>query len=235
MVSFNLSLCLEAIYQLDRELGQFAVHVEGLVTSNRHLEVDPTVGSLRQTHRRGVEALDRLRDQLLDRPTNEGWLDHRERTLRTRGALIVLQLADLKHYERAVANRLWSRAARLRSVDEVSTHVLERITAISGAWNRERKRIDGTGEPEEIQRAEYLAALSVADRGFVAIGRDSDVATFLAAGASVAVSEFRNGCRVIAALLEIELAPISTNESPAAVRRNARTPAYRVAKLEEPQ
>ncbi|MGH7057563.1 MAG: hypothetical protein ACREFZ_06705, partial [Acetobacteraceae bacterium] len=54
------------------------------------------------------------------------------------------------------------------------------------------------GETTAIERVE---------RGLADLGKDPDLACFLAAGASVASERFRTACRALAAVLDVPLAP----------------------------
>jgi hypothetical protein len=52
-----------------------------------------------------------------------------------------------------------------------------------------------------------IAAVAAAERELLLIGKHDDLASFLAVGASLTSEEFRTACRVIAALLDVALAP----------------------------
>jgi len=207
-------LLLEAVEQLDAEL--LRIHRGTCAVAASPGEHLATVTNLSRAVKRASRALRSVRENVLDSAA-ELTIDRFESAFRARTIVLQLQLQTLKQLEPQVAHRLWPASGRFQSVDDVREFLLDRIGRLNAHWAEDRR-----AHARDDERPGYrvlVAAVAKAERALTAIGEDSDVISFLAVGASLTCEDFRTACRVIAALLDVQLAPI-----PSITLRSLRAP-----------
>jgi hypothetical protein len=202
----DLPLVLEAVGQLDQELTRLTRHAAALAGPLSPRDRASTVTSLRAALDRANDAIRSMRDRVLEGAT-ELTVERFESAFRARTIVVQIQLQALKHAEPEVAHRLWPAPGRFQSVDALSSFLLDRIGRLNATWSEERRELKSRGDNAEYRA--LIAAVVTAERALIAIGTDSDLISFLAVGASLTCEEFRVACRVIAALLDVPLAPLT--------------------------
>jgi len=170
-----------------------------------------TVATLHTGIDRAHRAMHALRERILD-SSLELTVERFEGAFRARAVVLQVQLQDLKRAEPEVAHRLWP-AGRFTSCVEFSSFLLDRIGRVNADWLDDRR--DASERDEQLSHRRLIAAIAKAERALIAIGNDCDVISLLAVGASVTSTRFHTACRVIAALLAVPLAPVTSR----AVRR----------------
>jgi len=201
----DLPLVLEAVGQLDHELVRLtrqAAVLTGPLAPRDHVA---TIANLRRALDRANHAMRSMRERVLDSAT-ELTVDRFESAFRARTLVLQIQLQTLKILEQEVAHRLWPSSGRFQSVDDVSVFLLAQIGRLNAGWSEARRLL--TGKASEPDHRALIAAVETAERDLIAIGKDHDMISFVAAGASLTCEDFRTACRVIAALLDIALAPL---------------------------
>lgn len=201
----DLPLVLEAVEALGAELARLTQQATSLGGVLSARERAATVTKLRRAQASVNRALAAVRDSVLE-SADELSIERFESAFRARSIVLQLQLQRLKQIEPQVAHRLWPASGRFKSVDDVSAFVLDRIGRLNAAWSEERRGVRQNHSPDSPT---LIAAVARAEHALIAIGKDSDVASFLAVGASLTCEEFRTPCRVIAALLAVALAPLA--------------------------
>jgi hypothetical protein len=202
----DLPLVLEAVGQLDHELVRLtrqAAVLAGPLAPRDHVA---TVTNLRRALDRANRAMHSMRERVLDSAT-ELTVDRFEQAFRARTIVLQIQLQTLKIVEPEVAHRMWPSGGRFQSVDDVSVFLLAQIGRLNASWSETRRSIKSKKVEPDFRA--LIAAVATAERDLIAIGKDHDLISFLAAGASLTCDDFRTACRVIAALLDIALAPLT--------------------------
>jgi hypothetical protein len=201
----DLPLVLEAIGHLDLELERLTHQASDLVAPSSIGDRASTAIGFRKAIERSNRALCALRERVLD-STSRLTLPRFESALRARTSVLQVQLHELTLAEADSATRLWP-CGRFGSLVDVSAHVLDRLGRVNAMWLEARRSLGADEDGADHRR--LIAAVAQAERDLIAIGRDIDLISFLAAGASVAPVRFRLACRVIAALFEVPLGPLT--------------------------
>jgi hypothetical protein len=202
----DLPLVLEAVGQLDQELTRLTRQAAALAAPLAAPDHVSTIANLRRALERATRAMNSMRERVLDSAT-ELTVDRFESAFRARTIVLQIQLQTLKLVEPQVAHRLWPSTGRFQSVDDVSVFLLDKIGRLNAGWS-EARRLLKNGDAEPDYRA-LIAAVATAEHELIAVGKNSDLISFLAAGASLTSEDFRTACRVIAALLDVGLAPLA--------------------------
>jgi hypothetical protein len=209
--SHHLALVLEAVGQLERELEL----VRGYADARSYALGDP-LADIRRVLACATGTVGILRDRLL---SSELSLEGQAAGLRARSTTILMQLVELVRAEPEVASRLWPALGRFQSVRDVSAYLVDRLTKIDTTWWTDYRAIGRERSTRaEIRRREYQRAFVLADEAITSIGRDADLACFLAAGAAVSSRSFSTACRVLAALLDVPLASRTTDSDRAEIQ-----------------
>ena len=201
----DLPLVLEAVGNLDQELDRVTRHATALGASLTAHDQRAAASKLYKAITRATYAARSIRNSVLDSAT-ELTIDRFESAFRARTVVIQIQLKVLAHVEPQIAHRLWPSPGRFTSVAEVGAFLLEGIGRANAEWHDGRRAIHA--DEGGAAHSALLVAAS-AERCVIELGRDADLALFLAAGASLTCVVFRTSCRVIAALLDVPLAPLA--------------------------
>jgi hypothetical protein len=198
-------LLIEAVDELDRELTRIIQRNSASATPAA------TIVSLRRALHRVHRASENLLDRVLDSAT-ELTADRFESAYRARTVALQIQFQALEHFEAEVAGQLWpAPGGRFQSLAQVRAHVFEGIGRANDRWFTERGLIAEV-DPSLRHRA-LINAVAKAERELLRLGKDDDLACFLAAGAALSSPGFRRSCRIVAALLSVPLAPDSRKPS----------------------
>ena len=202
----DLPLVLEAVGNLDQELERLTRHASALGASLTAHDQRAAASKLYKAITRATYAARSIRNSVLDSAT-ELTIDRFASAFRARTVVIQIQLKVLAHVEPQIAHRLWPSPGRFTSVAEVGAFLLEGLGRANAQWHDGRRAIhaDEGGAAHNL----LLVAAASAERCVIELGRDTDLALFLAAGASLTCDEFRTPCRVLAALLDVPLAPLA--------------------------
>jgi hypothetical protein len=203
----TLAFALEAVAGLDRDLTTALDHADILAAHTVHAA--RTLWELRRTLRQSVTNARGLREELLaaERGSAEDLL---EVALRERSAAIASRLVDLASVEQDARGPLYG--GKFHRFLDVSTFVLDQIGRINEAWFRARIVADASSENgDEVAARQHACRLALADarQAFAEIGRDADLARFLFAARNIAAYSFRDGCRALARLLDVDVEDVS--------------------------
>lgn len=200
MANVRLILLLEALAQLERDTTTVVRHADALVTSGRSTEV----AHLRAALDQAVLSMRDLRRRTLDNCTDIA-VEHQELCLRTRAAVVLMQLADLREVEAELPPGTLRVRGRFQRVHDLATFLLDRIGRVNGraaTARREVERAKDLAHDRSARQARYGLILTEADRSFTALGSEPDVVAFLEAGELVASERFRFACSTIAMVLD---------------------------------
>lgn len=185
---------LTAVVQLDQALTRVLAHVDLL----RECPFPLVVASVGRSMSVAVAAMAAVREQVLD-DGDEATIEEVERVLRTRAAVVMVQLDELRAAEPECDAS--SVTGRIRSVGDLDRALVERIGRINACLARVRREIDASGPGRIHQQALYRVALGNAEYGYAALGTDPDVRAFLRVGAASGSRRFRLACRMITCVL----------------------------------
>src|SRR3569833_2844635 len=202
----DLPRVLEAVGNLDQELERLTRHASALGASMTAHDQRTAASKLYKAITRATHAARSIRNSVLDSAT-ELTIDRFESAFRARTIVIQIQLKVLAHVEPQIAHRLWPSPGRFTSVAEVGAFLLEGLGRASAQWRDGRRAIhaDEGGAAHNL----LLVAAASAERCVIELGRDTDLALFLAAGASLTCDEIRTPCREIVVFFVVFFASLA--------------------------
>jgi hypothetical protein len=191
--SVYVPLVLEAVEQLQAELVRIHHNVRAVAAWPQSSEAE--IASIRACLRRASAVTRGIQDHVLELG-GDGEADAlRASSLRSRGIVIAIQLSELERAARGLYEDPPSR--RFPDAFAFKDFVLGEVGRINASWIAEAKQ----DEASDLARERDL--LARAEAAYAALGRDPDVAEFLAWGIHRQSFVFRSVCRVLAALLGV--------------------------------
>jgi hypothetical protein len=191
--SVYVPLVLEAVEQLQAELLRIHHNVRAVAVWPQSSEAE--IASIRACLRRASAVMRGIRDHVLELGGDSEADALRASSLRSRGIVLAIQLSELEQAARGLYEAAPSR--RFPDVFAFKDYLLGEVGRINASWIAETKH----GDPRDL--ASERETLARAEAAYIALGREPEVAEFLAWGIHRQSFAVRSVCRVLAALLEV--------------------------------
>ena len=192
MTDVRLPLVLEALGSVDAELARIHYALRDLAAWPS--AESPALPRAREAVRRGFACLRTIQDLLVHPPRDS--YDERASSLRARSVVVVLQLTQLRGYERPDVV-----GTSFATVDAFADHVLQAIGRANAQW---------------VRHGADVNALLRAERAFGEVGHDPRVASALQHGASSRDPHVRRTFAALVALFDLAAhtvpVPLTTRE-----------------------
>ncbi len=197
MVSTQLVLAFDTLARLDRELTAVLGYADVLAVSHDAV----ALAGLRRALVQSQTTMADLRRRIAASALHDD-IEARSATLRTQSSVVISQLVTLQEWAAEPLQPLVV-GTRFATVLGLHRYVLDQLGDVLASWERERRRIENGTEDHMARQMLEWVALGNAERGFAAIGADSELAHALETSLAVDSERFLVASRTLMLVLGI--------------------------------